>query len=139
MNRSKAYWIHCNGESDYVGPLNIQVEQGKGLDFGEILVEEKLRITNNSNEASNISLNVLASSQNGPSADGDVSISRWIPLPDEKSDGARLMDWYPCITTWMRIMQTLFRKHTMCDQNYKTGIYRHRSYKSKSINCRLGR
>ena len=85
MNRDEAYWIRCSGESDYVGPLDVQVEQGKGLDFGEILVEEKLRITNNSNGASNISLNILASSPNGPSANGAVPLSRWIPLPDENA------------------------------------------------------
>ena len=128
MNRCEAYWIQCNGKSDYVGPLNIQVEQGKGLDFGEILVEEKLRISNNSNNPANISLNILASSPNAPSANGAVPLSLWIPLPDENAG-------------WSEIngLVSLFRKHTMCDQNYKTGIYRHRSYKSESINCRLER
>jgi hypothetical protein len=41
-----AYWIHCEGASDFVAPLEASVDLGDGLDFGTELTELSLSFEN---------------------------------------------------------------------------------------------
>jgi hypothetical protein len=45
-NRGEAYWVQTTGPSTYSGPLAVTLEQGRGLDYGRILVEQTLLIRN---------------------------------------------------------------------------------------------
>ncbi|MCP4312893.1 MAG: hypothetical protein GY790_16645 [Bacteroidetes bacterium] len=85
MQSGEAYWVKCNGKSDYPGPITVQVEQGGGLDYGRMLVEQKLYVRNNTTDTADISLTPLNSSSNGPAVDGAVPLHRWIDPPDENA------------------------------------------------------
>lgn len=52
----QAYWVYSKGPSDYSGPLQITLEQGKVLDFGKVLSEQTLRIRNRSSESKQIAI-----------------------------------------------------------------------------------
>jgi hypothetical protein len=52
----KSYWIYAQGTSEYTGPLQINVEQGDGIDFDSILVEQKVGIDNLSDNGMDINL-----------------------------------------------------------------------------------
>ena len=42
MRRGEAFWIRCNGRSEFQGPLSITLAQGNGLDYGRVLVEQSV-------------------------------------------------------------------------------------------------
>jgi hypothetical protein len=44
IQHGEAYWIFTNGASDYAAPLDVRVELGDGLDFGEELTVLNLRV-----------------------------------------------------------------------------------------------
>lgn len=44
IESGEAYWIFTNGQSDFQGPVTIQLPQGKEIDFARGLVEQDLRI-----------------------------------------------------------------------------------------------
>jgi len=79
INKGTAYWIHCEGESNYVGPVKIEVMQGNGLDYGDTQVEQSIKIQNVSEKVSELSLEILKSTKE--SADIKIPFSRWSPLP----------------------------------------------------------
>ena len=48
MKRGEAFWIHCKGSSDFTGPLDVSLEQGETVDYADSLVEQTVRIGNQS-------------------------------------------------------------------------------------------
>ncbi|MBN2591388.1 MAG: hypothetical protein JXA96_16100 [Sedimentisphaerales bacterium] len=56
IESGRAYWIYCNSHSNFVGPLEIDVEQGKDLDFSSFLTEQDLTITNVSQDYCTVSV-----------------------------------------------------------------------------------
>ena len=45
MRYGEAYWCFANGGSDYVAPIDLGLEAGDGLDFGNTLVTAALKLT----------------------------------------------------------------------------------------------
>lgn len=43
-----AYWVYCNGGSDYAGPLEVDIPYGDSLDFGKVTTTQVLRFANRS-------------------------------------------------------------------------------------------
>jgi hypothetical protein len=83
ISHGTAYWIQCNGVSDYVGPIKVDIEQGNSLDYGQFLVEQNLHITNEYNKNFDITLEILDTTNNDGT--NDIPFSRWIPLPSENA------------------------------------------------------
>ena len=94
----EAYWIFCQGQSTFAGPLEVAVEQGYGLDYGRILSERTLTLRNSSPGSNTFTIRRLSSEQppgnDYPALAGDVPLSyfhmnvaegqldvRWLPLP----------------------------------------------------------
>jgi hypothetical protein len=48
--RGEAYWVYSQGASGFNGPVDIELEQEDGLDYGEDLVERRIRFRNLSGE-----------------------------------------------------------------------------------------
>lgn len=46
MEAGVAYWVFTRGGSDYVGPLDVRVQFGDGLDFGGSLTEQSFTLEN---------------------------------------------------------------------------------------------
>ncbi len=61
IRSGEAYWVYCAGPSDYSGPLAIELEAGKSLDFGGGRETSRLRLRNLSNAPALLSLHQLAS------------------------------------------------------------------------------
>jgi hypothetical protein len=36
LRSGEAYWVYCNGASDYQGPLRAKIMAGRGIDFGDL-------------------------------------------------------------------------------------------------------
>ena len=64
MKDGEGFWVYCKGSSEFTGPVSVQLEQGYGLHYGKTLVEQELRVFNNSATDKIVHLNVdsLASS-----------------------------------------------------------------------------
>lgn len=79
----EAYWVYCEGQSEYCGPLRVRFEQGHSLDFGRILTEQTLRIKNETSVRRQITLCKLPSEQPPsstlPVLAGEVPLSYWDP------------------------------------------------------------
>ncbi len=58
MKAGEGFWVYCKGSSEYTGPLSVQLEQGSGLHYGTTLVEQDLRIFNQSATDQTIYLNL---------------------------------------------------------------------------------
>jgi len=56
VERGKAYWIYATAGSSFVGPLELSLEQGTGLDFGQIVNELTVTLTNASLDDQKIEL-----------------------------------------------------------------------------------
>ena len=97
LNSGKAYWVYCRGASTFSGPLQVELDQRTGLDYGRILTEQTVRIKNASGSPVSITVRPLASQ--GPPDDtypvlaGPVPLSYfrmepaqnefgWVPLTD---------------------------------------------------------
>jgi hypothetical protein len=63
LESGRAYWIFTEGASDYLAPLDVQVDFGDGLDFGADLTELNLRVKNLKSTA----VNALVRDVAGPS------------------------------------------------------------------------
>lgn len=87
MKDGEGFWVYCKGSSEFTGPLSVQLEQGKGLHFGEVLVEQEFRVFNHSAEDKVIELNVASLDPVPPSYlyyrvfNMDDNISEWLPFP----------------------------------------------------------
>lgn len=83
ISRGKAYWVRCSGASDYAGPLRITFEAGREVNFSRFLVENSLRLKNQSTNVSRtLTLRTLASAPvpsvgNPPLLAGSVPLSIW--------------------------------------------------------------
>jgi hypothetical protein len=98
MRSGEAFWIKCNGASDYQGPLSSSLSQRNGLIYGRSLVEQTLTIQNSSPVAKSIVLTAQASGlpPNGsyPTYAGPVPMSYW-----KLDTGSKLMAWMPITNT----------------------------------------
>lgn len=98
--RGEAYWIFCRGQSTYAGPLQVNVEQGYGLDYGRILTEQTLTIRNRSATSNTFTVRRLSSARppgiDTPALAGAVPVNyfkmtvapnqvdaRWLPFPTQ--------------------------------------------------------
>jgi hypothetical protein len=66
MKSGEAYWVFCNGGSDYQGPLEVQTEFGTGLDFGTQLDAASLHLLNRSTTGTTNLLTDLLGGGTGP-------------------------------------------------------------------------
>jgi hypothetical protein len=93
MKRGEAYWVFCKGESTYTGPIAVESDIVDGLQFGEGLSEQALRITNESDVQRTVTIKVLpavapeSSNKNAdlPQLAGPVALTylkylKWEPL-----------------------------------------------------------
>jgi hypothetical protein len=82
MRAGEAFWIRCQGASTFSGPLQLTTDQRDGLLYGRLLMEQTLRIKNNSTSARTITVQELASlsppSTNSPLLAGPVPLSYYI-------------------------------------------------------------
>jgi hypothetical protein len=69
MIRGEAFWVYCNGYSEFTGPLSVQLEQGSGLHYGTVLVEQDLHVLNNSARDKSVYLSVSSA---------DVNLHYWL-------------------------------------------------------------
>jgi len=95
MRRGEAFWIYCQGQSQYQGPLSVAFDVGDGLDYARVLTEQTLRIKNASASQRTVT---LRESSSGPVPDdpslpvlaGDVPLSRY-----EFDVANKRIGWYP--------------------------------------------
>jgi hypothetical protein len=92
MQPGRAYWVYCDGTTTFSGGLEIQLETGDGMYFGQSLVEQSLLLRNTSPTARTVSL-VPRSSAAAPETEtavaGDIVLNywafseagSWLPLP----------------------------------------------------------
>ena len=86
MEYGKAFWIYCNGSSEFTGPLSVQLEQGSGLHYGTTLNEQDLRVFNHS-ETDKTAITLSFESPNVPLYywvfDPDNNLAGWEPFPPD--------------------------------------------------------
>lgn len=110
LENGRAYWIGCQGQSTFSGPVTLQLDQSIGLNYGRTLVELTLRLRNASSLPRSLSLRRLPSANPPagpyPPKAGDVPLAYfrmnlaqsqygWIPLSTtlEKLDMAPGEEW----------------------------------------------
>lgn len=80
MEAGRAYWVYCDGQSSYSGPVQVSLEQGDALDFGRVLTEQTLRIRNETSATKQITLTTQASETppaTEPPLAGEVLLAYW--------------------------------------------------------------
>ena len=94
MRSGEAFWIKCNGASDYQGPLSVSLAQRNGLIYGRSLVEQILTIQNSSPVTKSIIVSELTSGL--PPNAGYPAYAGPVPLSYSKLDASsKLMSWVP--------------------------------------------
>lgn len=85
IRSGEAYWVYCKGPSDYSGPVSIDLELGKGMDFGGSSTRQRVRLRNLGNTPASISLRKLSSPTPIPLSffkfDPDTGDIAWPTLP----------------------------------------------------------
>ncbi len=89
MQSGEAFWIRCSGQSEFQGPLSVVVDQRTGLDYGRLLVEQTVRIRNNSAATKTVQLKRVDSANPPPNSPSDlagqVPLSYWkLGTPTER-------------------------------------------------------
>lgn len=78
----EAYWVRCSGVSTYSGPVTINVEQGRSIDYGNTLQEQTVTIRNSSTQDRVISVQQMPSAQpptgTTPELAGNVPLSSFV-------------------------------------------------------------
>jgi len=54
----EAFWIYCNGSSEFSGPVTVQLGQGHDLGYGAVLEQQEITIKNDSAFARTVSLSL---------------------------------------------------------------------------------
>lgn len=79
----ECFWIHAATASDYIGPVNVRVDAGDGLEYGDTLTERNLWIENRSSNRTSVLVDDLSGP--GPvgcwSVDTNAATVAWAPLP----------------------------------------------------------
>lgn len=85
MAAGESMWVYAAGESSYLGPLGVSVEQGDGLDYGASVTELRVNFANRSAAAEDVSVRDL-SGAGGPLSywtfNTNTLAVEWLPLPD---------------------------------------------------------
>ncbi len=93
VQAGKAYWVYCQGSSSFTGPLQLELEQRAGLDFGRILTEQTLRIRNTSASITTVTVRGIPSSAPPP---GTPLLAGQVPLAYHRIDTAQnQFGWVP--------------------------------------------
>lgn len=58
LEQAQAYWVYCSGQSVFQGPMRVTVDQGRGINFSDLLVESQVHIDNESSSARTVTLHV---------------------------------------------------------------------------------
>lgn len=104
IHSGEAYWVYCKGPSSYSGPIAIDLELGKQVDFAAGGERSRVRIRNLSTAPASISMHQMSSSAPIPLAvrqfDPDEVEVSWPPLPQTYSlpvpqEGELLIDLAP--------------------------------------------
>jgi hypothetical protein len=81
IEHGRAYWVFCEGQSQFTGPVNLSVEQGGEINFGRVLNEQTIRIKNASKLSMQITISKLPSEtppvNSLPPLAGEVPLSYW--------------------------------------------------------------
>lgn len=89
IHSGEAYWVFCQGPSDYSGPVSIELELGKALTFNATSSEQRVRVRNLGSSPAAISLRTMPSSAPIPLAifqfDPDTGEISWPGLPSQYS------------------------------------------------------
>jgi hypothetical protein len=84
MEAGKCLWVYAATASSYLGPVNVSVEIGDGLDFGKTLTEAKVFIQNRTAAPTVIRIRDLGGA--GPIAywsfNNAQNVPEWLPIPD---------------------------------------------------------
>jgi len=68
VRSGEAYWVYCQGKTDYQGPLDVRVPGLGGLDFGNVGSRLDVEFFNTSGEAASITVEVVPGSGDLPLA-----------------------------------------------------------------------
>lgn len=79
MKAGEAFWIRCDGASDFAGPVQVRPALGTRIDFGRTVVEQKVVLRNRTTTARTVDIRQQAS-QPPPQADGIPALSGPVPL-----------------------------------------------------------
>lgn len=97
LEQGRAYWIGCQGQSTFAGPLAVQLEQSTGLGYGRTLVELTVELRNASSQPRSLSVRKLPSANPPP---GAAAKAGEVPLAYFQMDLARgLYGWIPLDAT----------------------------------------
>jgi hypothetical protein len=96
LRAGEAFWIQTLGVSRFQGPIEVQMEQRTGLDFGRTLTEQTLRLRNASSQSRKLRVQRLPSlsppTDDTPAYAGEVPLGYytidvatqrpvWLPMP----------------------------------------------------------
>lgn len=82
LSPGQAFWIRTDGVSYFQGPIRLTLEQVGRMDFGRVLVEQKIRVRNDSTTTRSVVVRPLPSespaSNSEPLLAGPVPLDYWI-------------------------------------------------------------
>ncbi len=78
-----AYWVYCEGGSDFVSPLVVEADPGRGLDFGATVDQQVLPIRNLGDGAATVTLGTLSGGDGAVvhKVIGEDGLTAWPSLP----------------------------------------------------------
>ncbi len=83
IRSGESYWVFSDGPSEYVGPIELANDFGKGMDFGGGLTQSRLTMRNHSGSPAVISLRVISTAPKVPLLYKNVdAVSAEVSWPD---------------------------------------------------------
>ena len=101
LQPGEAYWVYCQGESTYAGPLDVALDWGEGLDYGTTGSERTIILKNNSDAMRTVRLRLqspdrpTSSSDDAPASGraADVALVYYDLRPEDIT--RKVLSWAP--------------------------------------------
>lgn len=79
MKAGEAFWVYCQGASAFGGPLSVQLERGRGLDFGSLLDQQVVVLRNEHTDQRTAGVRALTD----PAGSSGLYYGQWVQDPPD--------------------------------------------------------
>lgn len=94
MAAGEAFWVYCQGSSNFGGPLSVQLGQGTGIDFGAVLDQQVLILRNDDSEGTTPRTATVRALTVNASQPYGIYYGKWIQNPPDSGSSTH---------TWVKL------------------------------------
>ncbi|MEZ5326887.1 MAG: hypothetical protein R3F19_17700 [Verrucomicrobiales bacterium] len=100
-----AYWVFCDGESRFQGPMRVDIDQGRVLDFGRVVQELNIHVKNQSSREMTVNIAPGEGSETPATHRDTTAGGVALTVYEQDFSAEKPRKWIPFPETLTRILQ----------------------------------